>query len=155
MTTAATLPDQVLLETLSKLERALLTPPIAGEMSNWAREARQGAATLATDWTREQNCVLHPQYEQIAQTDPEMHTCVQQMTEQEQAISVRLVEFHEHLHQLEEATSHVDWQESKLSSLQKQVEALGLQLIIQIKKQQAAASTWLSEAVYRDRGVKD
>ena len=106
----ATLPDRVLNETLTKLEAALLTPSIAGEMGNWAREVKQAAATLATDWTREQNCVLHPQYEQIAQTDPEMLSQVQQMTEVDKTLSDELIHFHQQLHQLEEATAHVDWQ---------------------------------------------
>jgi hypothetical protein len=155
MSTTATLPDRVLSETLSKLESALLVPPIAGEMGNWVHEVKQAAATLATDWTREQNCVLHPQYEQIAQTDPEMLSHVQQLTESDKALAAELVHFHEQLHNLEEATSHVDWQESKLSAQQERVEHDGLQLLLHMKKQLATAGTMLTEAVYRDRGVKD
>ena len=151
----ATLPDRVLNETLTKLEAALLTPSIAGEMGNWAREVKQAAATLATDWTREQNCVLHPQYEQIAQTDPEMLSQVQQMTEVDKTLSDELIYFHQQLHQLEEATAHVDWQESKLATQQQRVESAGLQLLLHMKKHQATAGSMLTEAVYRDRGVKD
>ena len=121
MSTTATLPERVLNETLTKLESALLAPSIAGEMGNWAREVKQAAATLATDWTREQNCVLHPQYEQITQTDPEMLSQVHQMTEGDKALSEELIHFHQQLHQLEEATDHVDWQESKLAAQQQRV----------------------------------
>lgn len=155
MSTLVTKPDRVLNETLKRLENALLVPSIAGEMGNWVREVKEAAATLATDWTREQNCVLHPQYEQIAQTDPEMLSHVQQLTEADKALSEELVCFHEQLHQLEEATSHVDWQESKLAAQQKRVESAGLQLLMHMKKQQATAGSLLTEAVYRDRGVKD
>jgi len=151
----ATLPDRVLNETLTKLEAALLAPSIAGEMGHWVREVKQAAATLATDWTREQNCVLHPQYEQIAQTDPEMLSHVQQMTETDKVLSAELIGFHEELQHLEEATSHVDWQESKLAAQQKRVESDGLHLLLHLKKQQATAGSLLTEAVYRDRGVKD
>jgi hypothetical protein len=153
--TITTVQAQALEETLSKLELALLTPPIAGEMSNWARTVKEAAATLATDWTRELNTVLHPQYAQIAQTDPEMLSCVERMKQEEQALAEELACFHEELHKLEVATTHVDWQESKLAALQKRVEHDGLQLILRMKKQQITASTWLAEAVYRDRGVKD
>jgi len=151
----ATLPDRVLQETLNKLEAALLAPPIAGEMGNWVREVKQAAATLATDWTREQNCILHPQYEQIAQTDQEMLSHVQQLTEADKTLAQELVRFHEQLHALEEATGHVHWHETKLAAQQKHVEELGLQLLLRMKKQQATAGTLLTEAVYRDRGVKD
>jgi hypothetical protein len=101
------------------------------------------------------NCVLHPQYEQISQTDPEMSSCVQQMRQGDKVLSEELVHFHERLHQLEEATAHVGWQEAKLNEQQKRVENDGLQLILHMKKQQASAAAWLTEAVYRDRGVKD
>jgi len=155
MSTTATLPDRVLNETLTKLESALLAPSIAGEMGNWAREVKQAAATLATDWTREQNCVLHPQYEQIAQSDPEMLSQVHQLTEGDKTLSEELINFYQQLHQLEEATDHVDWQESKLAAQQQRVESAGLQLLMHMKKQQATAGSMLTEAVYRDRGVKD
>jgi len=155
MSTTATLPDRVLNETLTKLESALLAPSIAGEMGNWAREVKQAAATLATDWTREQNCVLHPQYEQIAQSDPEMLSQVHQLTEGDKTLSEELINFHQQLHQLEEATDHVDWQEAKLAAQQQRVESAGLQLLMHMKKQQATAGSMLTEAVYRDRGVKD
>jgi len=152
----ATLPeDRALNDTLTKLEAALLAPTIAGEMGNWVHEVKQAAATLATDWTREQNCVLHPQYEQIAQTDPEMLSHVQQMTEADKTLSAELIEFHEQLQHLEEATAHVDWQETKLAAQQKHVEHAGLQLLLHMKKHQATVGGLLTEAVYRDRGVKD
>ncbi len=153
--TVTTLQAYVLEETLSKLEMALLAPSIAGEMGNWARSVKEAAATLATDWARELNTVLHPQYEQIAQTDPEMLSCVERMKQDENTLAEELACFHEELHKLEAATSHVDWQESKLAALQKRVEHDGLQLIMRMKKQQITASAWLAESVYRDRGVKD
>ncbi len=42
-----------------------------------------------------------------------------------------------------------------LATLQQQVEVTGIALVLSIKKQQAAAATWLSEAHFRDRGVGD
>ena len=124
--------DQILQETISKLETALLVPSLAGEMGNWVREVKNAAATLATDWTRELNTVLHPQYEQISQTDPEMHSQVHNLTECETALGAELVQFHQKVHELEQATSHIDWQESKLAAQQKAVEDAGLKLILQI-----------------------
>src|SRR5262245_21990098 len=101
MSTNTLAADQVLHETIAKLEAALLVPSLAGEMGHWVREVKQAAATLATDWTRELNSVLHPQYEQIAQTDPEMHSHVDNLTECEKALAQELVQFHQKLHELE------------------------------------------------------
>jgi hypothetical protein len=63
--------------------------------------------------------------------------------------------FHEELHELNRQAAQVGWQETKLAARCKAIEERGTRLILQIKKQQAAAGTWLSEAVYRDRGTMD
>lgn len=153
--TAATIPDRVLQETLANLEAALLAPPIPGEMGHWARGVKQSAATLATDWARELHSILYPQHEEISRTDAEMAACVEKLRQQEEELAANLVRFHEALHHLEEAAAHVDWHEARLAPLQKVVENDGLQLILKMKKQQATSATWLAEALYRDRGVKD
>jgi len=150
-----TVQSQALEKTLSKLEMALMTPSISGEMENWASTVKEAAATLATDWTCELNTVLHPQYEQISQTDPEMLSRVEQMKQAETTLAEELACFHEELHKFEIAATHVDWHELKIAAFQKKVEECGLQLIQRMKKQQITASAWLSESVYRDRGVKD
>ena len=66
-----------------------------------------------------------------------------------------LARFHEKLHNLQQATSHVDWEESKLAAQRHNIEQTGIGLILRIKKQQSATTTWLAEAAYRDRGVGD
>jgi len=151
MTTVA--PEQTLQDTMAKLETALLAPVISGELEGWVLAVQQAAATFAMDWTTQLRTVLHIQYEQIASTDPELSACVEKMIQTDHELLEELACFHEKLHNLQQAAIHVDWQEAKLAAQRQNIEQAGIGLILRIKKQQAAAGTWLTEAVYRDRGV--
>jgi exonuclease VII large subunit len=148
-------PEQALDETLGKLEKALLAPVVSGELKSWVTNVRQAAATFAVDWTRYLHSVLHLQYQEIAQTDPELLSEVEKMIQTDQQLLEKFARFHEELQTLEKNAEKVEWQENKLTGEQKRIEETGISLILQIKKQRAAAETWLSESLYRDRGVKD
>jgi hypothetical protein len=153
MTTIA--PEQTLQDTMTKLEAALLGPVVSGEMESWVLAVQQAAATFAMDWATHVRTVLHVQYEQIANTDPELSACVEKMIHTDHELLEELARFHEKLHDLQQAAFHVDWQESKLAAQRQNIEQSGMGLILRIKKQQSAAATWLAEAIYRDRGVGD
>jgi hypothetical protein len=153
MTTVA--PEQTLTDTMANVEAALLAPVVSGEMQGWILAVQQAAATFAMDWTTHLRTVLHVQYEQIANTDLELSACVEKMIQTDDKLLEELACFHEKLHDLQQAAAHVDWQESKLAAQQKNIEQIGIGLILRIKKQQSAAATWLAESVYRDRGVGD
>jgi hypothetical protein len=156
MTTTCTLTlEQKLAETMSKLETALLSPVIAGEFSQWVHAVQESAATLTVDLTSLLHTVLHVQYKEIAKTDLEMATQVEKLIAGDKLLLEQLTRFHEDLHALAAAAEIVERDELKLDGLRERVEEKGVTLILAIKKQQAAANTWLSEAHFRDRGVKD
>jgi hypothetical protein len=142
-------------ETLSKLETALLTPAVSGELKGWLSNVRQAAATFAMDWTRYLNTVLHTEYAQIVETDPELSSSVEKMIRTDKSLLEQLTKFHEDLHLLEQRVEQAEWQETKLASERQRLEEEGIALIVHIKKQRTTAETWLAEALYRDRGVKD
>jgi hypothetical protein len=66
-----------------------------------------------------------------------------------------VAKFHEDLHELEQRAKRVGKHESKLEEHRERIENEGIALIVRIKKQMAAADTWLAESLYRDRGVGD
>jgi len=148
-------PEQTLQDTMAKLEAALLAPVVSGEMESWVLAVQQAAATFAMDWTTHLRTVLHVQYEQIANADSELSSCVEKMIQTDHELLEELACFHEKLHNLQQAAIHVDWQEGKLAAQRQNIEQAGIGLILRIRKQQSAAATWLTEAVYRDRGVGD
>ena len=147
--------EQTLEETLSKVEMALLSPVVSGELKSWIANVQQAGATFAVDWTGYLNTLLHVQYAEIGENDPELLPVVQKMIETERRLLEDLARFHERLHELAKRAADVKWQESKLAAEQQKVADAGLALILEVKKQRAAAATWLAEAVYRDRGSVD
>ena len=147
--------EQTLEETLHKVETALLSPVVSGELKSWVENVRQAAATFAVDWTAYLNTVLHTQYEEIAGADSELLPIVQKMIQTDEQLLGELADFHDSLHKLKSKAGDANWQESRLAAEQQRVEEAGLALILKIKKERAAAATWLAEALYRDRGNVD
>jgi hypothetical protein len=148
-------PEQTLHETMGRLEAALLAPVVSGELQNWIRTVEQAAATFGLDWTRYLHSVLHVQYAEISRNDPELLSCVEQMVRADQDLLENYVRFHEDLHDMALRAAQVKKHEAKLEEQRQRIEEAGISLIVKIKKQEAAAATWLAEALYRDRGVAD
>ncbi|MDX1945051.1 MAG: hypothetical protein SFU86_06560 [Pirellulaceae bacterium] len=155
MTTLPPAPEQVLQQTMTRLEQALLAPVVGGELQQWIGNVQLAAATFATDWTRYLCTVLHQEYAQIAGTDPELLGVVQQMMRVDRQLLEDFARFQEDLHKLCCRAQRVEKHESKVAEQRQALEETGLRLIVSIKRQQAAADTWLAEALYRDRGVGD
>jgi len=153
MTSNTMAAEQHLNETLSRLESALLSPPIAGELPQWVRTVQEAASTLTVDLTAFQRTVWQVQYDEIAKTDPEMSAHVEKLRRADEQLLGQLIEFHEQLHALEKAADHVHKDEVKLAGQRQGVEDSGVALVLAIKKQQRSATTWLEEAHFRDRGV--
>ena len=147
--------EQTLEETLHKAETALLSPVVSGELNSWVANVRQASATFAVDWTGYLNTVLHSQYAEIGNTDPEMLPIVQKMIQTDEQLLGELATFLDNLHELKHQAAEAKWQESKLAAERQRLEDTGLALILKIKKERAAAATWLTEALYRDRGTGD
>lgn len=147
--------EQALEATLARLETALLSPVISGELKAWLNNVRQAAATFAMDWTRYLHTTLHVQYAETMQSDPELSANVEKLIRADSELLVELAQFHEALQRIERQAAEIQWQEAKLEPERRRLEETGLGLILSIKRQRAAAETWLVESLYRDRGVKD
>jgi hypothetical protein len=153
MSTSA--PQQALQDTMTRLEAALLAPVVSGELPAWVGSVEEAASTFAVDWTRQLHSVQHVQYREIAESDPELLAEVEKMIAADEELLESFARFHEQLHGFRKEADKIGWQETKLAGRRKQLEESGTQLVLNIKKQQAAAGTWLTEALYRDRGVMD
>jgi hypothetical protein len=147
--------EHALQETMHRFESALLTPVIGGELKAWITGVREAAATFGLDWTRYLRSVLHVQYDEISKVDPELLSQVDQMVQADELLLEDYARFHELLQELAARAARVASHESRLEESRHELERAGIDLVVRIKKQQTAASTWLSEAHYRDRGVAD
>jgi septal ring factor EnvC (AmiA/AmiB activator) len=147
--------ESELVEALSKLETALLSPVVAGELDKWAETGQEAMALVAASLPPYFQNVLHPQYKQIARTDPELLTRIEQLIAEDQRLVEEFAKFSRRLASFAEAAALVKKHESKVNDELASLEQDGIALIVRVRKQRATADTWLTEAVYRDRGDVD
>jgi len=142
-------------ETLATLETALLTPVVSGELESWARTAQQAATELEKRLPPYLRSVLHPQYAEIARSDSELLSRVEQLIAEDQSLLLEQSAFCDRMNSFVARAAKVKKDEAQVSAVRTQLEQEGLDLIVRIKRQRAAADTWLAEANYRDRGPVD
>ncbi|WP_254513078.1 hypothetical protein [Anatilimnocola floriformis] len=139
---------------VDKLETALLTPVLSGELVAWINAVQDTADDVAEQLSPFFEG-LHSDFTEIAKSDNELLSHVQQMVECEQKLLQRHEDFRRNLHLLAEKASRVRSDEAKIGDERAKVERQGTELLTDLKRLQTAASTWLQEAVYRDRGPVD
>ncbi len=145
--------DHEMHQSMQHLEKALLSPVVSGELTEWVETVAQALREFGPAWVENIKNVVRPQYKQIARTDEDLLPRVEQMIQEEHQLQEDLVEFENMLSDLATRAEDVDNDELKAMNHKTRVERDGVALLIRIKKQEAAASTWLQEALYRDRGV--
>ena len=142
-------------ETLATLETALLTPVVSGEMASWGRIAQQAATELEKRLPPYLRSVLHPQYAEIARSDSELLSRVEQLIAEDQSLLLDQSAFCDRMNSFAARAAQAKKDEAQVAAERTQLEQDGISLIVRIKKQRAAADTWLAEANYRDRGPVD
>lgn len=147
--------EESLKEAMGKLETALLSPVLSGELESWVQTVQQSARGLDQQLQPYINTVLHAQYKEIAKSDQELLSRVEQMVEEDQQLVAEYQLFLSDLDDLARRVPEVKKHESKVAEQRELLSERGVALIIRIRKLQAAAATWLNEACYRDRGPVD
>jgi hypothetical protein len=142
-------------EALSKLETALLTPVVSGELGSWAAAVEKAFRGLSQSLLPFLESVLHPQYAEIARTDSELLPRVQQLIADDRQVLAEQATFGARLSDFVRRAGQIKKHESRVAAEREQLEQEGISLILKIRKQRAAADTWLGEALYRDRGPVD
>lgn len=140
---------------LTTLETALLTPVVSGELETWAAAAQQAAIELDRRLPPYLRSVLHPQYAEIARSDAELLPRVEQLIAEDQNLLLEQSAFCDRINAFAQRAAQVKRDEAQVATERDQLEQEGIGLIVRIKKQRAAADTWLAEASYRDRGPVD
>jgi uncharacterized protein (DUF3084 family) len=147
--------DAELNQALTKLETALLTPVVSGELESWVRGAEEATLELSQRLPTYLKSVLHPQYAEIAKSDTELLTRVQQLIAEDQNLILQQDTFRARMSDFAKRASQIKKDEAQVTTERTKLEQEGLALILGIKRQRAAADTWLAEANYRDRGPVD
>ncbi len=157
-TTAAEAAQQLaseLNDALAKLETALLSPAVSGELESWVRNVQEMSRDLAARLPAYLKSVLHPQYAQIAKDDAELLSRVEQLIAEDQNVLVEQEDFRRRVSDFAKQASQIKKDEAQIANERAKLEQEGIDLVLRIKRQRAAADTWLGEANYRDRGTGD
>ncbi|HZL89933.1 MAG TPA: hypothetical protein VFB96_16315 [Pirellulaceae bacterium] len=144
---------QALSEALTRLETGLMTPVVSGELASWVHAAQKAAKEMGAQLNEYLGSTQRRQYRQIATSDPELLNRVQQLESEDQELLAEYEKLAKKLDDLSQMVSAADKHESRAEEQRADFEKQGLTLILRIRKHQVATDTWLSEAVYRDRGV--
>lgn len=147
--------ETALTESLTRLETALLTPVASGELGSWAQNCQVAADAVADHFPAYLRDVLHRQFAEIARSDDESLRRVQQLIAEDHSVVDDLAAYHRRLTAFAQAVARIKKHESKVEDERAALEKDGIELIVRIRKQRAAADLWLAEAVYRDRGSVD
>lgn len=139
---------------IDKMETALLTPVLAGELVSWITQVQDSADDIDELL---QPCLerIHSDFTEIAKSDNELLSRVEQMVGNEKELIKLHEEFRRDLQLLATKAPKVMSDEAKVADERLKVEQQGTHLLTELKRLQAKASTWLQEAVYRDRGPVD
>jgi hypothetical protein len=147
--------EQDLREALGRLETALGTPVLSGELTDWVQSV-QRALDGCVRALRGEFDYGHPQqYADILQQDLEIARQVEQLKEEDRAILADVGRFGEELDHLAIVAKAVGRHESQAIEGANQVVQSGLMLVARVRKQQTAITTWLMEAYQRDQGTVD
>jgi hypothetical protein len=142
-------------DSLTRLETALLSPVASGELETWAHAVEEAATKLATQLPTYLKSVMHPEYAEIAKSDPELLTRVEQLIAEDQNVLLEQDAFRTHASDFARKAAQVKKDEAQVAAERTKLEQEGIGLVLRIKRQRAAADTWLAEANYRDRGPVD
>ena len=142
-------------EALKKLETALLTPVVSGELAGWVQAVKLSSQELGVQLNDFLQSEQRRQYRQIAAEDAELLVRVQRLASEDEELIAAHKEFALSLDKLAEMVSVADRHESRAEEQRSDLEKRGTDLILRIRRHQVATDTWLNEAFYRDRGTVD
>ena len=146
---------QELTDALSRLETALLSPLVSGELESWAKSVEETTEVLAQRLPPYVASVLHPQYAQIAKTDSELLSRVEQLIAEDQNVLLELEALRTQVKDFAKRAVQIKKDEAQVADQRQKLEQKGIEFIVRVRRQRAAADTWMAEANYRDRGPVD
>ena len=147
--------EQALDAELKRLETALVTPLVPGELDRWVGEAQQAASAVQSALEKFTKDILHAQYAEIGKSDPELLPRVEALIEEDQQLLADLQKVRAALAEIVTRLPEARKDEKLIQPEIGQAEKVGTRFVVRVRKQMIAAGTWLDEALFRDRGPVD
>jgi hypothetical protein len=142
-------------EELERLETALDTPPVPGELTNWAstlRKSVEGACGAILNHIE----TVHPdQIGEIEGQDPELLARTKQLREDDEHHKDWCKRLRKAFAEFEAKAARAGADEKQVIDEQHALLDDGLQFVTHVRKQETAIRSWLQEAFERDTGQGD
>lgn len=141
-------------ECLKRLERSLLTPLISGELETWAQSAHE-AFVVAEAVIRGTVARHAGEIDQIQADDPDLGTEVEKLRAADAEILKATDRLRDRFDLLIGVAPKIEPAEAPGSALAEKLSEEGIELILEVRRQEEALKTWQYESIARDRGEGD
>ena len=147
--------QSALSDALAQFEKCLETPVIPGELPGWCQRATAACDDVHTHLRRAID-IDHPElFRQIRHEDPALAARVEALRESDDEVIEQLGQVEQYFEHLCQLGADVEPDEAKVDEYVEKAVDKGLALVLAIRKQETAITTWYMEALQRDRGVVD
>jgi seryl-tRNA synthetase len=144
-----------LTDPLRRLETALDTPPVPGELRTWAGTLRKTFDETSQDILRQIDTVHRDQFQEIESQNSELLARVEHLREEDhknrewcRSLAVQFAE-------LESNAVRAGADEKQVMEQQQKLLDEGLRFVMNVRRQETAIRTWTEEAFDRDTGFGD
>ena len=152
---SATIRPSALDSVLLSFERSLEQPLVPGELANWS-EAASERAEVTTAFVLNNALTRHGSLlKQISKQDGDLANRVAGLLEQHRLLEKEAGQLANDCRELAEDARKSARDESHFIPVQEEIAKRGIRWIIDVRKQEAAVTTWFQEALSRDRGIGD
>jgi hypothetical protein len=144
-----------LAESFEGLETHLELPYISGELNRWGADV-EGFLQKAGEQLHEAVKREHPKnYEAITASRPDLSAEVGKMRDNDAALLSALQTVREQVDRFRATVREDQLAEQQFLPARNRLVDEVLNFVLQVRKQRAAVTTWMSEALQRDNGVGD
>jgi hypothetical protein len=144
-----------LTDPLRRLETALDTPPVPGELRAWATTLRQTFDETTREILRQIDTVHPAQFQEIDDQNPELLARVEHLRDEDRKNQDYCRSLAAQFAELEANAIRAGADEKQVIDQQQKLVDEGLRFVMNVRRQETAIRTWTEEAFDRDTGVGD
>jgi len=144
-----------LTDPLRRLETALDTPPVPGELRTWATTLRKTFAEAVHEILQQIEHVHPQQFEEIEQQNSELLARVTGLREEDHKNREWCRSLENQFAELETNAVRAGADEKQAMDQQQKLLEEGLRFVMNVRRQETAIRTWTEEAFDRDTGLGD
>jgi seryl-tRNA synthetase len=144
-----------LTDTLQRLETALGTPPVQGELRTWATTLRKTFEETTRDILKQIETVHPAQFQEIEEQNSELLARVENLRDEDRKHQDWCRTLAAQFTDLEANAIRAGADEKQVIDQQQKLLDEGLRFVMNVRRQETAIRTWTEEAFDRDTGNAD